>query len=882
LKHQNTWSSGRRASGSSSHRGIGPWGYRGIGAICALAASIAATPLRAADSARLSPGAAPPTIAAVAIASPADAVTLDGHLSDAVWSKASAVSEFLQRDPSEGAPATHPTDVRVAYDGSAVYVAIKMMEPERDRLVGMLTRRDDGSPSDWIRIFFDSYRDRRTAYEFAVNAAGVKQDKYWFADNSNDGGWDAVWDVAVQKAGDHWTAEFRVPFSQLRFDPRAAGTFGFAVMRTVAHVNETSTWPLLARSASGFVSSFGELTGLAFPSAAKRLELLPYLSSSMTSAPVAPGNPLRSSPEGNLAAGLDLKYRMGGLTLTGTINPDFGQVEADPAVVNLGAFETFFAERRPFFVEGSGNFSFNIDCNDGQCTGLFYSRRIGRAPQRFAPAPDGGFADQPTNSTILGAAKITGRVGRFSIGVLNAVTGSEEAKLTAGPGAPVLRSPVEPLTSYTVGRASREFANRSRLSFAMTHTARDLPTTLAFLPSSAVTGGMDGDWRLGSKYSVTGFWAASRVAGTGAAIDRLQRSNVHSFQRPDADHLDYDPTRDTLGGYAGSISVNKISGQTTRFNSYVGFKSPGFDINDLGFFQRADEVSQGSWFQLRSDRPGRFFRNASVNFNQWAGWNFGGDLRFKGANVNTHFVMLSNWNFGGGVSLNGQGLADRLTRGGPAAYSNANINGWSYLGSDNRRLLSMNLNVSAFADRHDSRTWDVSPSVVVRPTRALAITIGGGYGRAVNQSQWVANLVSDGRPRYVFGRIDQTTTSLSARVNYTLSPTLSLQMYARPFVSAGDYDRFKELANSRARDYDSRYAPFAYTGNPDFNIRSFRTTNVLRWEYRPGSAIFLVWQQGRDGFLPSGTFEFSRDFGGVFETPATNLFLVKVSHWLNW
>jgi hypothetical protein len=822
------------------------------------------------------------SIAAVAIASAADAVRLDGDLTDGVWIKAAPVTEFLQRDPNEGAAPTHPTDVRVAYDATSVYVAIRAMEPDPERLVGMLTRRDESSPSDWVRIIFDSYRDKRTAYEFAVNAAGVKQDRYWFSDTNNDPGWDAVWDVAVKKASDHWAVEFKIPFSQLRFDPSGPGTFGFAVMRTIAHENETSTWPLLARSASGFVSSFGDLTSLAFPETQKRLELLPYALAQASTSPVVSGNPLASSPSGDTSVGLDLKYRMGSLTLIGTVNPDFGQVEADPAVVNLGAFETFFAERRPFFVEGSGNFSFNIDCNDGQCTGLFYSRRIGRAPQRTAPPPAGGFALQPVSSTIAGAAKLTGRIGKFSIGVLNALTTSESAEITGGTGLPVTRTPVEPLSNYTVARASREFADSSRLSFVVTNTSRDLPNELSFLTSNAVTGGVDADWRLGKgAYSVTGFWAASHVTGSVTALDRIQRNTVHSFQRPDATHLTYDPARRALSGYAGAVNFNKISGQKTRAQSNVTFKSPGFEINDVGFLQRADEVAQSNWFQVRSDRPTRLFRNRNINFNQWTGWNFGGDLRYWGANINSHYTLVSNWSFGGGLNYNGQGLADRATRGGPSAYTNPQVSVWTYLNSDNRKPVMFSLNYSAFGDQHDSHGWDLSPSVVLRPSRALSVTAGYGIGRNLSQSQWVNNIVADGRARYIFGRIDQTTMSVSARVNYTMSPTLSLQVYLRPFVSAGEYANFKELADGRSRAYDGRYAPYAYNGRPDFNVRSFRTTNVLRWEYRPGSAIFVVWQQGRDEFGDVGTFDFSRDFGRTLGAPATNLFLVKISHWLN-
>lgn len=834
----------------------------------------------------LSAGSEPPprpVLDAVAVPVGAAAVQVDGAFLEDVWRQAPVVSGFLQREPAEGVAASHDTDVRVAFDADALYVAVRAHEPDDDRLVGHLTRRDEDSPSDWVRVMVDSYADRRTAFEFAVNAAGVKQDAYRFNDTARDPGWDAVWDVAVKREGQSWHAEFRIPFSQLRFNAGAVGTVGFAVARTIAHENETSSWPLIARSASGFVSSFGELRGLAVSTSLKRLELSPYVVADATTKPVAAGDPLRNSPNTSVAGGVDLKYRIApGLTLTGTINPDFGQVEADPAVVNLSAFETFFAERRPFFVEGSGAFSFDIACEDDRCTGLFYSRRIGRSPQRFAGPPPGGFSSQPAQTTIVGAAKLTGRIGAFSVGALNAVTSREDASLTGGAGAPVTTTAVEPATSYTVARANREFQNNSRIGFMITSTNRRLPSELSMLPSSATTGGLDADIRFaGGRYNVRGFWAGSLVRGSAAAIDRLQRSNVHSFQRPDSEALFYDPARTALGGHAGSIGLGKISGVRTRFQSNVSFKSPGFEINDLGFLMRADEISQGNWFQIRDDQPGRFVRSVSVNFNQYAGWNYDGDLRYNGGNVNAHWRFTNNWNFSTGFNVNGQGFADRMTRGGPGALVPGTVNQWIFASTDNRRLAAGTFNLFWFTDRNGSKSVGVSPGLTLRPSSALSVGLQVNMDRSTRDSQWITNLTDQGVPRYVFGRLEQRTFGVSARVNYTISPTLTLQLYAQPFVSAGLYDEFKTLVDGRAAAYADRYAPYAYSGNPDFNFLSFRTTNVLRWEYRPGSAVFVVWQQGREDVSQQGDFRLGRDLGGAFAAPATNVFLVKVSRWLN-
>jgi hypothetical protein len=823
------------------------------------------------------------TIDALAIPAGSDPIKIDGDLSEDVWTRTQAITEFQQRDPDEGAAPTHATDVRVVFDATSLYVAIRALDAEPDRVAGLLTRRDETSPSDWVSILIDSYHDKRTAYEFGVNPAGVKYDRYWFNDTNNDRSWDAVWDVAAAQSPEGWRAEFRIPFSQLRFKAGDSGAIGFAVVRTVAHANEISTWPLLARSASGYVSSFGALRGVVRNGVQKKLELMPYAVGQITTAPVASNNPLTSSPDPDASVGVDLKYQVApGFTLTGTINPDFGQVEADPAVVNLGAFETFFAERRPFFVEGSGNFSFNVDCNDGSCTGLFYSRRIGRQPRGFVSAPDGGFAAQPSNSTIFGAAKLTGRAGAFSIGVLNAVTAQEDASVIGTLGGPVDKSAVEPATSYSVARASREFANNSRLSFMLTSTNRRLNEDLRFIPGAAVTGGLDGDWRLAKgKYSIAGYWAGSTVRGSADAIDRIQRGNVHSFQRPDATHLDYDPTRTSLNGHAGAVNVNKISGQSTRFSSNFSYKSPGFEINDLGFLSRADELSMSNWYQWRNDRPAKYVRNLRVNFNQWAGWNVDGDRRFSGINVNAHWVFMNNWSVGSGFNVNTRGFSDRLTRGGPGGYVNGNLNQWGYFNTDSRRALSAGMDLSWFNDRRGSSGWSASPFTTWRPTPALQVSTSLNVNANVADSQWVENLETSIGPRYVFGRIDQTTVGVSARVNYTIRPNLTLQIYARPYVSAGVYSNFKTLAAGRAAQYDDRYTPFAYASNPDFNYLSFRTTNVLRWEYRPGSALFVVWQQGREDVTARGDFRFGRDVGDAFAAPSTNVLLVKFSRWLN-
>ncbi len=837
-------------------------------------------------------------LAAVALAAPRDAgarvaaavdaravsattpIVIDGRFDEPVWRDAPVIGEFVQREPAEGAEPSERTEARLAFDDAALYVAIQAFDRQPAGIVGMLTRRDEPSPSDWVKVVVDSFHDKRTAYEFAVNPVGVKTDTYYFNDGSDDRSWDAVWDVQVAKDAQGWRAEFRIPFSQLRF-AAGGGAVGLAIIRDIPRANETSTWPLIAHSVNGFVSQFGDVTGVRPGSSPKRLELMPYSLGQLDVATVESGNPLSRRMDPGTTVGLDLKYAVTpALTLTATLNPDFGQVEADPAALNLDAFELFFAERRPFFVEGSGVFRFNVDCQDGDCTGLLYSRRIGRQPQGSADTNDDEFSTAPTSATILGAAKLTGRVGAVSVGALSAVTQQERATIASG--LTRRQQVVEPLTSFNIVRARREFADNSNLGVMFTSTLRQLTPDTRFLAQRSFSGGVDYDWRFWRRYSLQGFVAGSHVGGDSAAITRLQDNAVHYFQRPDADYVDRDPDATLLRGHAGGLSVQKISGERVRFAGTYGYKSPGYETNDLGFQRRADERTMNHWVQWRNNTPGRFTRSYMVNFNQWAGWNFGGDRLFSGGNVNMHWRWQNNWNNGFGVNVNGSGVRDRATRGGPGVKSNPTVGVWHYVDFDDRKPLFLGYNGFVGGDRQGSAQFNANPTLTWRPSRAVRLQAGVRFGRNNDDAQWVENVDGTGGARhYVFGRLEQRTVAMTFRTNYTLSPNLSLQSYAEPFVSAGRYSRYRELTAGRADRYQDRYQPFAYADNADFNFRSFRTTNVLRWEFKPGSTLFAVWQQGRQDDGEQGDFRFGRDFGGLFSSPSRNVFLVKFSYWLN-
>jgi len=485
----------------------------------------------------------------------------------------------------------------------------------------------------------------------------------------------------------------------------------------------------------------------------------------------------------------------------------------------------------------------------------------------------------PAQTGIIGAAKITGRIGKFSIGVLNAVTGQEHASVADG----LLRydRPVEPLTNYMVGRLRREFSNQSSVGGMLTATNRRLTSDLLFLPKSAITGGMDFDWRFKSRYSLTGSWVGSDIHGDHEAIVRIEENSRHYFQRPGFTAFEREPDATSLAGSAGRVSIRKIGGEHTRFQSSFAFKTPGFDINDVGFFRRADEKNMNNWLQVRSEKPSRWFRSRYLNFNQYARWNYDGDKLGSGGNVNAHANFTNHWNIGGGYNFNQRFYDDRLSRGGPGGLFEDYNGVWFYVDGDDRHRVALNYNGTFFVDGYGSWIREYEPRVTVRPLPSVSIAGGMRIATSVSDTQWVNN-VTDTKEHYVFARLQQTTLSFTARASFTMKPTLSLQLYAEPFVSAGGYGAFKELVDGRNPEYENRYQPFAYADNPDFNYRSFRTTNVLRWEYRPGSTIFAVWQHAREGSAADGTFRFRHDFHDLFELAGHNVFLVKVAYWLNY
>lgn len=883
----------------------------------------ASAPPRQDPAAPLSAALRPRTLAAVPVRD--GQLDVDGRLDEPAWSTAPVATDFVQQNPRPGALATQRTEARVLYDGRAIYVGVRAYDAHPDSIVAPYPRRDDETTSDWIFVEIDSRHDRRTAFSFGINPRGVQVDGMFYDDVQYDYAWNAVWAGSARIDSLGWTAEIRIPFSQLAYaggrEERSVGgaslTWGFNVYRKCARTGESSNWSPRLPTYSGVVSHFNDLVGLVPPDAPARVELVPYTAITATRAPAIAGDPFGDAAHVDPSAGADLRFRLTpALTLTAALHPDFGQVEADPSEVNLTTFETFLTERRPLFVEGADMFRFPLGLtfvtrgNDFSAEQPFYSRRIGRPPHGSAPG-SAVYADVPASASLLGAAKLSGRTAHgWSIGALAALTSAEEARFVDSSGA-LGRVRVEPQTRYGVVRVAKDFGQgRSAVGAiaSLVHRSAVGPELDDIVPTDALAAGVDVRHKFHrDDYEVSGLAMASRVAGTPEAIARVAHTAPHFAQRGDASHLPDDTTRGSLEGFAAQARVAKVGGSWHW--SLVGHAlSPGFEVNDVGFQRNADWLLVVGTLAYERYQPGHFVRRWAVGTDQLGfGWSFGGERRAAVANANVTFDLRSYWS--GSVSVDHEftALATDVLRGGPALLMPPRNTVAVTLNSDSRRSFQLAFSGTAFRERATaSHMVDLQPVVAWRATDRLALSAGPGYTRTVNGWQYIDRALADGVPHYILGRLDGTTVSLTGRVDYAFGPTCTLQLYAQPFVSTGRFAAFKEVRDPRASrpaDRVATYRPDELTydaaaglyrvdldadgtgdlafADPDFSRRDFNANAVLRWEYRPGSTLYVVWSQQRHAEVGgSGSFALGREVRRLFALPPTNVFLVKVSYWL--
>ena len=817
-----------------------------------------------------------------------NSIKIDGRLTDGVWQRAPKGDDFIQQQPDEGKSATQKTTIQVAYDSHNLYVGMRAFDAHPDSIFAQLTRRDELSQGDWLGVAIDSYFDHRTAFGFFVNAAGVQMDQLFSNDGMNeDTNWNAVWHVSVHKDSLGWIAEFQIPFSQLRFSGGKSTIWGFQAIRMIYRRNEQDFWTPQPRDAAGFVSNFGELHGLLNLKPPRNLELFPYGMASENLSPKIEGDPFQTGHSHTLNSGLDLKYGLtSNITLNATINPDFGQVEADPSELNLSAYETFFEEKRPFFVEGSNIFNAPLGIGDGKMAseGLFYSRRIGRSPHYYPDVPDSAYVKMPEQTHIIGASKITGKTAQgWSIGILDAVTNEEKA--TIQEGSHRYSEIVEPYTNYSVLRLKKDFRKgRTSLGLIGTNVLRNIPNEhFNFLNKQATTGGVDVNHRWGKDtYSLQFSLYGSMISGDKEAIQRAQKSSARYYQRPDIKYVHYDPNRTSLSGLASSFFIGKIAQGHWRGGIGYMTRTPGFEANDIGYMREANYFSSFLWGGYREFKPGKFFRDYNLNMNAWTSWYFGGEHVGNGFNVNANFRLLNYWRGFIGINRQTQQLRTSTLRGGPAMLAPGQMNSFFGFFSDDRKPISLTLRGRISRDDQNFWSGGMSPGIQARPFANLNFSLSVNYSINHEDMQYVTTIEDENSSdHYILGHLDQNILSFTTRINYTLTPNLSIQFYGQPFVTAGEYSNFREVIRPRARRYADRFAPYNYSGSPDFNFKQFRSNLVLRWEYHPGSTLFVVWSQGRTDYTDIGKFHPRTDFENLFKAEGNHVFLIKLNHWFS-
>ncbi len=840
---------------------------------------------------------------------------IDGVLDEADWQRPSGPA-LVQNEPNNGCAPRQKTDWWVVYDDEALYIGGRLWDSAPDSIVSRLGRRDSWPDSDWLVIVLDTFNDDRTGYLFGVNPAGAIGDAAIYNDGWDDPSWDGIWQVATRIDRDGWTVEFRVPFAQLNFPERVEQVWGINFSRRILRYQEREDLYFRPREEGGAVRRYPDLVGISGIAPSSRRELLVYGAGRAEYLQAAPGDPFNDGSRVHGAGGADLRWGLSNqLTLNATVNPDFGQVEVDPAVVNLSDFETFFEERRPFFVEQANLFRFgregtNNSWNFNWTEPLpFYSRRIGRAPQLDLGAHD--YADAPGATTILGAAKLSGRIGRTDLGLLAAVTAREQARLALDDTR--ADQLVEPGAGYTVLRLKRARDDgRSGLGAMLTGVRRELddPLAAAGLTRSAQSAGLDGWLALDERrvWAVKGFLSASRVTGEPAAIDAIQRSSRHYLQRPDGDHLAYDPARTSLTGWAGRAMLNRESGSFT-LNTALGAVSPGYEISDLGYQGRADNVNWHLAAGYRWLEPKGAFRGRSVTLAAFRTWDFGGVPDARGVGNFAWCDFANYWHLETQLFYNPERNSTRATRGGPNMLLPANLELNWYLCSDSRRNLVAESQGGIWRADNNSEGYNTSLALAWRPRSAVRLSCGPALVFTHDRAQWVDRvddpaMTATGGARYLFADLDYREFSLVTRIDWTFTPRLTLQSYLQPLFAAGRYRGPMELARPGTHEFN-RYGqdngstmtydpsaraytidpdgagpvtPFALD-DPDFNFKSLKANVVLRWEYRPGSTAFLVWTQDRVNLDDPGDFRLGRDTRSLLDAPGDHIVMFKITNW---
>ncbi len=839
---------------------------------------------------------------------------IDGILNDSCWSQVEWGNDFIQIQPYENKPPSQQTKFKMLFDDNNLYVFIRALDSEPEKISRRMSRRDyfDG---DRVSVIIDSYYDKQTAFAFTAMASGAKGDEAVTNDGMNwDDSWNPVWYFKTSIDNEGWCAEMKIPFSQLRFGKKAEHIWGIQIWRNIFRLEERSMWQYIPKGSPGEVHLYGELHGIENIKPKRQVELLPYVVARTERFQKEEGNPFLNGKKSALSGGLDGKIAVtNDLTLDFTINPDFGQVEADPSEVNLTAFETYFSERRPFFVEGKNIYQFQpsstIVIHNMGADNLFYSRRIGRFPHNYPDLSDNEYADVPEATTILGALKLSGKTKKgLSIGILESVTANENA--TIDNNGDRRKESVEPLTNFFVGRIQQDFnKGETVLGGIITAVNREITNpALNYLPIEAYTGGINfnHNWKERTWY-LDGNAEFSYISGKEEAILAAQQSSARYYQRPDADYVSVDTSSTSLSGYGGTLKFGRSSQKRVQFETSLTVRSPGLEFNDVGYMRYSDIIHHGTWVAYYIRDPFSIFNNFYLNTNYWMYWNFSGKHLSTYLNTNFYSQFKNRWRINGNITRVGENISTNLLRGGPSMTLSGGVDMNLNISTDQSKKISAFMgNYQGIGFEKSYRRQEYWLGLNARPVNALSVSFEPSFNLTNNTLQYVSNTKMGNNQRYIFGTLDQKTLSFTFRINYTFTPELSLEYYGQPFVSAGTYNDFKRITDPHAGEFADRYQVFTgneiysadsdnsyiidenndkvpdYSfGNPNFNFRQFRSNLVVRWEYLPGSTLFLVWSQGRTSTGSNGMFAYGEDMNQLFSVDPHNVFLIKFSYWFS-
>lgn len=847
---------------------------------------------------------------------------IDGIINEKVWNEGEWADDFSQFEPYNGKMPTQRTEFKILFDDNNLFVAIKSFDTRPDSIVKRLTRRDH-EDGDMVAIIFDSFHDLRTGFFFGVSAGGVKFDMMMTNNGENqDNSWDPNWWAATSINSEGWVAEMKIPFSQLRFEKNSGDVWGLDILRTIYRKAETCLWQNIPQDAPGIIHLMGEMSGLEQVKPRKILDVTPYGVAQVERFPSEENNPFATGKKGKLNAGVDAKIGVtNNLTMDLTINPDFGQVEADPSEVNLTAYETFFNEKRPFFIEGKNIINFGLGIGEGTegNDNLFYSRRIGRKPQGTSYDYYGygdtitGYSHSPDRTSILGAAKITGKTRKgLSVGFLDAATSEESAEIdTAGQRSYQV---VEPFTNYLAARLQKDFKDGNTLIGGMftsvNRAMNDIPLTgnvsdalINQLPSAAYSAGLDfAQYFRNKNYMISLNAAFSYIEGTELAMVREQQSSARYFQKP-GNSITLDSTRTSLSGSGGKLQFAKNGNGHWTFGGAFLWKTPGLELNDIGYLREADQMLQVVWINYRIWEPKSFYRSIYLSSNQYKGWDFSGNKLFDGLNLNGNINFSNYWFAGAGTNLNYNVISNAKLRGGPVIGMPGSLNSWVNINTDSRKRLQLNIGLQHTLNFESSgQNLNIQPQITYKPVNTLSLSLSPSYMVSYDEMQYVDQTNFGERSRYLFACIDQKVMAVSFRVNFNLTPDLTLQYWGQPFVATGKYYDYKYITDPMASGYRNRFATYSpdqvsLSGEdhygidenrdgtedygfdkPDFTVRDFLSNMVLRWEYNPGSSIYLVWSQTRSGSNSSGDMDYTNDIHDLFSEKPHNVFLIKFSY----